>query len=130
MDKFPITRKLLNYSFKSYAKYQVDLASKRREDEIERSLKLQKKAASAAAEARKQKLEAIRNEIEKCELQVKVADEIIADDNRDLGVALEFSKKILIEKLSKLSKQKVNLVLDKKDNFRNVLRNRNPRKLK
>ena len=108
----------------------MDLASKRREDEIERNLKLQKKAASAAAEARKQKLEAIRNEIEKCELQVKVADEIIADDNRDLGVALEFSKKILIEKLSKLSKQKVNLVLDKKDNFRNVLRNRNPRKLK
>ena len=53
VDKFPITRKLLNYSFKSYAKYQVDLASKRREDEIERNLKLQKNAASAAAEARK-----------------------------------------------------------------------------
>ena len=33
VDKFPITRKLLNYSFESYAKYQKYLASKRREDE-------------------------------------------------------------------------------------------------
>ena len=58
-DKFPITRKLLNYSFKSYAKYQEHFASKRREDERERDLTLKKEAASAAAEARKQELEAI-----------------------------------------------------------------------
>ena len=67
----------------------------------ERNLKLQKKAASTAAEARKQELEAIRNEIEKCKLQVKTADRIITDGNRDIGVALESSKKTL-EKLSKL----------------------------
>ena len=75
VDKFPITRKLLNYSFKSYAKYQEYLASKRREDERERNLKLQKEAASAAAEARKEELEGIQNEIEKCELQGKAADD-------------------------------------------------------
>ena len=62
VDKFPITRKLLNYSFKSYAKYQEYLERK-------------KETASAAAEARKQELEGIRNEIEKCELQGKAADD-------------------------------------------------------
>ena len=67
-DKFPITRKLLNYSFKSYAKYQEYLASKRREDERERNLKFQKETASAAADTRKKELEAFRNEIEKCKL--------------------------------------------------------------
>ena len=33
VDKFPTTRKLLNYSLESYAKYQKYLASRRREDE-------------------------------------------------------------------------------------------------
>ena len=107
-----MTRKLLNYSFQSFAKYQECLASERREDERERNFQLQKEAASAAAEARKQ-------ELVKCKLQVKAADEVFADSNRDLDVALEFSKKIL-EKLSKLPKQKLNLVLDKKDSLRNV----------
>ena len=62
---------------------------------------MQKKAASTAAETRKQELETIRNEIEKCKLQGKTADGIITDGNRDIGVALESSKKTL-EKLSKL----------------------------
>ena len=75
-----------------------------------------KEIPSAAAEARKQEFKAIRNEIEKCELQVKVANEIIAGGNRDLDVALDSSK--------------LNLVLDKKDSLRKVLRNWNPRKLK
>ena len=59
MDIFPITRKLLNYSFKSYAECQEYLTSKKMEDERERNLKLEKVAASVAAEARKQELEAI-----------------------------------------------------------------------
>ena len=63
-----------------------------------------KEIPSAAAEARKQEFKAIRNEIEKCELQVKVADEIIAGGNRDLDVALDSSKKTL-EKLPQLPKQ-------------------------
>ena len=33
VDKFPMTRKLLNYSLESYAKYQKYLVSRRREDE-------------------------------------------------------------------------------------------------
>ena len=65
-----------------------------------------KEIPSAAAEARKQEFKAIRNEIEKCELQVKVANEIIAGGNRDLDVALDSSK--------------LNLVLDKKDSLRKV----------
>ena len=40
VDKFLITKKLLNYSFKSYAKYQEYLTSKRREDERERKQSL------------------------------------------------------------------------------------------
>ena len=40
VDKFLITRKLLNYAFKSYAKYREYLASKRREDERERKQSL------------------------------------------------------------------------------------------
>ena len=54
---------------------------------------MQKEAASAAAEARKQELEVIWNEIGKCQLQVMAADEIVANDNRDLDVAPESSKK-------------------------------------
>ena len=114
MDKFLITRKLFNYSSKSYSKCQDYLASKRREDERERNFKLQKEAASAAAEARKQELEAIRNEIEKCELQVKAADEIIADGNRDLGVAVESSKKALDRKAIKTAQTKIELGLGQK----------------
>ena len=53
---------------------------------------------------------------------MKAADEIIADRNRDLGVVLESFIKTL-EKLLKLPKQKLNLVLGKKDSLRNVLRN-------
>ena len=63
MDKFPI--RLFNYSFKSYAKYQEYLTSKRSEDERERNLKFQREAASAAAEARKQELE-VRAASESC----------------------------------------------------------------
>ena len=81
VDKFPITRK--------YAKYQEHLPSSRREDEKERNLKIHKEAASAAAKARKQELEATRNKTEKCVLQMKAAGQIITDGNRDLGVALE-----------------------------------------
>ena len=91
MDIFPVTKKLLNYSFKSYAKCQEYLISKEMEDERERNLKLEKEAASAAAEARKEELEAIRNEIEKCKLQVKT------DGNKDFGVALESSAQTKIE---------------------------------
>ena len=39
-------------------------------------------------ERKKAEFEAIRNEIEKYELPVKAADEIIADCNRDIGVVL------------------------------------------
>ena len=113
VDKFPITRKLVNYSFKSYAKYQEYLASKRREDERERNLKLQKEAASTAAEARKQEPETIRNEIEKCKPQMKAADEIIADGNRDLGVALESLKKT-DRKAVKTAQTKIELGLGQK----------------
>ena len=91
VDKFPIIRKLIN--FKSYAKYQEYLTAKRGEQERVNALKVQKEAALSAAEARKQELETLQNQIEKCELQVKAADEIIADGNRDLGVALDSSKK-------------------------------------
>ena len=91
VDKFPITRKLINYSFKSYAKYQEYLTAKRGEQERVNALKEQKEAALSAAEARKHELETLQNHIEKCELQVKAADEIIADGNRDLGMALDSS---------------------------------------
>ena len=121
MDKFPITRKLLNYSFKSYAKYQEHFASKRREDERERDLTLKKEAASAAAEARKQELEAIWNEIEKCKLQVKAANEIIADGNRDLDVALKSSKKTLDIKAVKTAPTKFQLGLGQKRQFEECL---------
>ena len=50
---------------------------------------MHKEAALAAAEARKQELEATRNKTEKCVLQMKAAGQIITDGNRDLGVALE-----------------------------------------
>ena len=51
---------------------------------------------------------------------MKAADEIIADRNRDLGVVLESFIKTL-EKLLKLPKQKLNLVLGKKDSLRNEI---------
>ena len=109
MGKFSITRKLLNYSFKSYAKFQEYLASKRREDEGVRNLKLQKEAALAAAEPIKQELGEIRNEIQKCELQMKVVDEIIFDGNRDLGITLESSIKALDRKAVKAAQTKIEL---------------------
>ena len=59
VDKFPITRKLINYSFKSYAKYREYLTGKRGEQERVNALKVQKEAALSAAEARKQELETL-----------------------------------------------------------------------
>ena len=73
---------------------------------------MHKEAALAAAEARKQELEATRNKTEKCVLQIKAAGQIITDGNRDLGVTLE-SKKKTLEKLSKLPKQKIEPSLTK-----------------
>ena len=42
VDKFPITRKLINYSFKSYAKYQEYLTAKRGEQERVNALEVLK----------------------------------------------------------------------------------------
>ena len=82
---------------------------------------MKKEAASAAAEARKQELEAIWNEIEKCKLQVKAANEIIADGNRDLDVALKSSKKTLDIKAVKTAPTKFQLGLGQKRQFEECL---------
>ena len=58
------------------------ISQPRGEQERVNTLKVQKEAALSAAEARKQELESLQNQIKKCELQVNAADEIIADGNR------------------------------------------------
>ena len=73
---------------------------------------MQKKAASTVAETRKQELEAIKNEIEKCKLQGKTADGITTDGKRDIGVALELSKKTLDKKAVKNTQTKIDLGLE------------------
>ena len=49
-----------------------------------------------------------------CELQVKAADEIITDGNRDLGIALKSSKKTLDRKAAKTNATKTELGLGQK----------------
>ena len=49
-----------------------------------------------------------------CELQVKAAEEIITDGNRDLGVALKSSKKTLDRKAVKTTATKTELGLGQK----------------
>ena len=60
---------------------------------------------------------------------MKAADEIIADGNRDLGVALESLKKT-DRKSVKTAQTKTELGLGQKDSLMNVFRNWNPRRLK
>ena len=62
-------------------------ASKRREDDREINLKMQKEAPSAA-EARKQDVKQLEMELESASCN-EVNEIAIADGNRDLGVALE-----------------------------------------
>ena len=70
---------------------------------------MQKEAALAAAEPIKQELGEIRNEIQKCELQMKAVDEIIFDGNRDLGITLESSIKAVDRKAVKAAQTKLEL---------------------
>jgi len=64
VDQFPITKKLINYSFQSYAKYQEYLAANREKQKRLDMLKLQKEIAVSAAEVRRQELETLEKEIE------------------------------------------------------------------
>ena len=71
LDKFPITRKVLNYSFESYAKYQKHHPSKGRKDKRKKISNHRKKLLQLLLRQKKQKLEVIWNEIEKCKLPTK-----------------------------------------------------------
>ena len=84
VEKFPVTKKLINSSFKAYDKYQQYLAIKRKEKEQNEALLAEQERQKKINISKQKEKEAIQGDIDACELQLKAADEILVAANSEL----------------------------------------------
>ena len=98
VHKFTISRKLITSCFESYNKYHEYTNAKLKQKERDEALKAQKEEAVARKQAQKRELESINSEIVSVELQMKAADEIIAEGNKELGDVLQSTDKKKVDK--------------------------------
>ena len=71
---------------------------KLKQKERDEALKAQKEEAVARKQEQKRELESINSEIVSVELQMKAADEIIAERNKELGDVLQSTDKKKVDK--------------------------------
>ena len=121
VENFPITRKLIKYSSESNREYKNYLASKKAKEEEDKAVKLQKESKVAAIEVKKQKLKMITDDIDDCHLQIKAADDIVADANKALRVALDPAKKTLNRIEIKAAQTKIDLGIGQKRQLEELL---------
>ena len=90
--EFPITRKLLDHCAKAHEREVAHRRAQEAEAKKQEQIKLQHEAATLALKAEKDKVNKLESQIAMYELQLKAADEIVADGNRDLTAVLDGSK--------------------------------------
>ena len=89
---FPIIQNLITQVKGARAKYMADLEEKNRlRQEVEKRIK-ESQTAISKAQIAKTECEKIDSEIKKCEVNLKVANEIVEDGNKQLQDALSKSK--------------------------------------
>lgn len=130
IDKFPVTRKLIKSSFSSHEKYQQYLSAKRIEKEQNEALQAEQEQQKSAQQIKKAEMEAIQNDIDACELQIKAADEIVVAANSDLLAKLNGAGKSIDKNVVASATAKINVGIGEKRRLEEKLKTLKKKKSK